>query len=811
MKRFGWPGKGHKFTCHRCGFWFSFTKIKREWTGSYVCPTCYETRHPQTLLKVRGEEAFPPVISKDADLFVKIDYHDGFSTGGSGSSGEGVITTPGTKDKAPWDANNDLDDNPNTNNGNDGKDGLEVPTEDGSSFEPGPGETIYVTERLTFNDTTLGFGRDYLEQAGIFASNLPGRGWGRLQVVNNSDKATHPEYATPLQGYENKAIADWTGLPYLPPIEGSIKTKGFSTQSLAVYATLHFPQNTTRVVATFNPPNYFQEGVEYPYDQGIKRQTKIQIQAATSMKVVLAIFGFWWWDYNYDPPQRVDRVTEGPWVAQDYSYPDTWGYTDEPSALDPIKEQKAIWDGYHTAPYKTYALGTPLLYDGTVYRNDTNSAMYKAMNTDWGECKLGVSFSREKTEEWLVNIPYTVFYDDGTTETHTIPRTGVPEKLAETQGLDIPKAITKIQFGPATRDYGEAGSGEHLYELLMDNLTWTRAVTDTVKPSIMGNITHGATYNSITFNWPAATDNSPGVHYIVCIDNAPWWTEVETNSYTVAAAPGGGHSIKVRAKDTSGNLSEAILSGIGTALTYPTLERPSVGTVSSTLTTGCTINVVGVTGGVPPYTYSINLNTGISSFTVPAVVGDNVITGLTHTSSYTYYILVTDSRGTLAKSDPGYFNTAFQGTIATQNFNTYPSADGGTISTTDPMWTTLGLKPVSNGGFIISSWKPSGNVIGIPGIDGVFLAGRGFGFEAVAGKNITNVKWDCTGQQGQGISVQVNGTSGSITAQWPGGTTWQIGKEIMKVNGVNTIGSLVSIYFSDSYFVCLDNIEVTTN
>lgn len=70
MKRIGWPGKGYKFTCHRCGFWFPSTQIKKEWTGSHVCPSCFETRHPQTLLKVRGEEAFPPVVSKDTDVYV---------------------------------------------------------------------------------------------------------------------------------------------------------------------------------------------------------------------------------------------------------------------------------------------------------------------------------------------------------------------------------------------------------------------------------------------------------------------------------------------------------------------------------------------------------------------------------------------------------------------------------------------------------------------------------------------------------------------------------------------------------------------
>ena len=72
MKRIGWPGHGWKFTCHRCGFQFPSIEIKKEWTGVYVCGKCLESRHPQTLLKVRGEQAFPSVVSKDSDIYVGV-------------------------------------------------------------------------------------------------------------------------------------------------------------------------------------------------------------------------------------------------------------------------------------------------------------------------------------------------------------------------------------------------------------------------------------------------------------------------------------------------------------------------------------------------------------------------------------------------------------------------------------------------------------------------------------------------------------------------------------------------------------------
>ncbi len=71
MKRIGWPGKGIKFACHRCGFWFPSTEIKKEWTGLLVCEKDWEPRHPQTLIKVHGEKAFPEHVSKDVDEYTQ--------------------------------------------------------------------------------------------------------------------------------------------------------------------------------------------------------------------------------------------------------------------------------------------------------------------------------------------------------------------------------------------------------------------------------------------------------------------------------------------------------------------------------------------------------------------------------------------------------------------------------------------------------------------------------------------------------------------------------------------------------------------
>ena len=72
MKKIAWPGKGYKFSCQRCGFQFPSTEIAKEWTGLHVCSSCWEPRHEQTLIKIRGEEAFPSIVSKDNDEFILV-------------------------------------------------------------------------------------------------------------------------------------------------------------------------------------------------------------------------------------------------------------------------------------------------------------------------------------------------------------------------------------------------------------------------------------------------------------------------------------------------------------------------------------------------------------------------------------------------------------------------------------------------------------------------------------------------------------------------------------------------------------------
>jgi len=56
-----WPGTW-PVNCDVCGFRFPSDQIKKRWDGAYTCAKDWETRHPQTLIKIRGETAVPDPV-----------------------------------------------------------------------------------------------------------------------------------------------------------------------------------------------------------------------------------------------------------------------------------------------------------------------------------------------------------------------------------------------------------------------------------------------------------------------------------------------------------------------------------------------------------------------------------------------------------------------------------------------------------------------------------------------------------------------------------------------------------------------------
>lgn len=64
-----WPGTWN-VCCDVCGFRFPSDKLKKRWDGAMTCEKDWETRHPQTLIRIRGETAVPTYTRDDPEVYL---------------------------------------------------------------------------------------------------------------------------------------------------------------------------------------------------------------------------------------------------------------------------------------------------------------------------------------------------------------------------------------------------------------------------------------------------------------------------------------------------------------------------------------------------------------------------------------------------------------------------------------------------------------------------------------------------------------------------------------------------------------------
>ena len=81
-----WPGTW-RVICHVCGFEFPSSDIVRRWDGLLVCHKDNEPRHPQTLIKIRGETSVPAFVSAEPTPDVEIFFCDIFRSSGYADMG----------------------------------------------------------------------------------------------------------------------------------------------------------------------------------------------------------------------------------------------------------------------------------------------------------------------------------------------------------------------------------------------------------------------------------------------------------------------------------------------------------------------------------------------------------------------------------------------------------------------------------------------------------------------------------------------------------------------------------------------------
>jgi len=60
--------------CDVCGVQYKADQLKKRWDGVMVCNKDYETRHPQTLLKVRNETNNVPYVRRMDDVYINAPF-----------------------------------------------------------------------------------------------------------------------------------------------------------------------------------------------------------------------------------------------------------------------------------------------------------------------------------------------------------------------------------------------------------------------------------------------------------------------------------------------------------------------------------------------------------------------------------------------------------------------------------------------------------------------------------------------------------------------------------------------------------------
>jgi len=87
-------------TCFQCGRKFKASQLSRHWQGHWVCPECYEPRHPQDFVKGVRESNPPPFVQPqwEHDIHVYVCDIDsrsaipGYAVGGCMMPGNTVLS-----------------------------------------------------------------------------------------------------------------------------------------------------------------------------------------------------------------------------------------------------------------------------------------------------------------------------------------------------------------------------------------------------------------------------------------------------------------------------------------------------------------------------------------------------------------------------------------------------------------------------------------------------------------------------------------------------------------------------------------------
>ncbi len=218
------------------------------------------------------------------------------------------------------------------------------------------------------------------------------------------------------------------------------------------------------------------------------------------------------------------------------------------------------------------------------------------------------------------------------------------------------------------------------------SITTGTVVVDTVPPAVVTTLAaSGTTTASTNLTWTPTTDNIGVTTYDVYQNGVLKTSSALTTVSVTGLSAGTSYNYYVIAKDAAGNASPASNTAIVTTLSVDSVA-PSASVLSASATTTTTTNLgwtaatdnVGVTG------YNVYQN-GIFKATTSS--NSYVVTGLTASTTYTFYVVARDTAGNSSASSNIATVTTLSLADTTAPSTSTLSASGTTTSTTNLSWT----------------------------------------------------------------------------------------------------------------------------
>lgn len=189
----------------------------------------------------------------------------------------------------------------------------------------------------------------------------------------------------------------------------------------------------------------------------------------------------------------------------------------------------------------------------------------------------------------------------------------------------------------------------HTQRYLSNPVMLTPVVPDTEKPSVPLNVVlDTVTDNKATISWNPSTDNVAVANYIINLDNSNIGSSIGTSYTLEGLQPLTAYSVKVQAKDTSGNVSD-----LSQVLSFTTpdvvvdVENPTepTGLVATTTDTTASLSWTESTDNVGVVSYNVYNGSNLIENTQSISI---VVSGLTPLTLYSFYVEALDAAGNVS-------------------------------------------------------------------------------------------------------------------------------------------------------------------